>query len=42
MNRTAIESAIRILIHARNIRTPLRAVIRSLIRKDCQLLRSLS
>ena len=40
MSRTTIESALRLLIHSRNSRGRLRAVIRAMIRMDCQLLRA--
>ena len=40
MSRTTIESALRLLIHSRNSRGRLRAVIRAMIRMDCKLLRA--
>ena len=40
MNRIVIESALRLLIHARNSRGQLRQVIRASIRSDIRALRA--
>jgi hypothetical protein len=40
MNRTALESVLRLLIHARNSHGALRAQIRAAIRRDIALLRA--
>jgi len=42
MSKVLIESALRLLLHARNSRGGLRSEIRSLIRRDVKLLRGMS
>ena len=39
MSRTALESALRILLHMRNVRGQRRAQVRALIRQDIQRLK---
>lgn len=41
LNRTSLESVLRILIHARNMRGSLRAAIREAIQNDIRQLRNL-